>query len=185
VQSTTGKPAAGSQPEGGIDAGRALEEWRSRVPASLREAAGLPEHDMHRLFAGADRVLREPSPQALQQIESLAYQIGRRVLPVLGLDPVLRYLRDEFLRVLEQRLGSTAWRGEAPVALIGARVTDALWRAHTDALQTSIQRQREQSLEQELMLAKRIQQRLLPTDRLQNLKGMGLLPRLKSRASAP
>src|SRR5207249_69354 len=116
-------------------------EWRARVPASLREAAGLPEHDVHRLFTGVGRALREPSPQSLEGIEALAYQIGRRLLPVMGLEPVLRYLRDEFLLVLGQQLAAAPERrpDEAGIALIGARLSDAFWRAHTDALQQRIE----------------------------------------------
>ena len=39
---------------------------------------------------------------------------------------------------------------------------DAFWSAYADALQRTISRQRDERLEQELTLAKRIQQRLLP-----------------------
>jgi sigma-B regulation protein RsbU (phosphoserine phosphatase) len=156
----TSGPAAASRREPAIDAEHALGEWQSRVPASLRDGGGLPEHDVGRLFALADRVLRDASPRSLQELETLAYQIARRVLPALGLEPLLRYVRDDFLVVMTRQLAHG--REGAPVALIAARVTDALWRAHADALQQMIQRQRDQSLEQELMLAKRIQQRLLP-----------------------
>jgi len=150
--------------ERGIDAESAREEWKARVPGSLRDGGGIPEHDVGRLFAAADGVLRSASPQALQEIEALAYQLARRVLPALGLEPLLRYLRDEFVGVLSRQVGEGAGdeRGAGSTALIAARVTDALWRAHADGLQRTIQRQRDQSLEQELMLAKRIQQRLLP-----------------------
>jgi sigma-B regulation protein RsbU (phosphoserine phosphatase) len=117
-----------------------------------------------RLFLQAGQVLQEPSPRSLQELETLAYQIARRVLPVLGLEPMLRYLRDAFIDVLGRQNG-VAIEGSsagARFALIAARVSDALWRAHADTLDQTIQQQRDQSLEQELMLAKRIQQRLLP-----------------------
>src|SRR5262249_51399724 len=116
------------------------------------------------LFLQAGQALQHPSPRSLEELDALAYQIARRVLPALGLEPTLRYLRDEFIVVLGRQYGVVPQedRESARVALIAARVTDALWRAHTDTLQQTIQRQRDQSLEQELMLAKRIQQRLLP-----------------------
>jgi sigma-B regulation protein RsbU (phosphoserine phosphatase) len=150
-------------PERAIDAERALAAWRSRVPASLREGNGLPEHDVGRLFVHVGHVLREPSPQALQELEALAYRLARRALSALGIEALLRYLRDEFIDVLGRQFrGGAAMPADSPVALIAARVTDALWRAHTDTLEQTIQRQRDPQLEQELMLAKRIQQRLLP-----------------------
>jgi sigma-B regulation protein RsbU (phosphoserine phosphatase) len=42
------------------------------------------------------------------------------------------------------------------------RVTDAIWRAHTDGLHETIRRQQQERLQHELTLAKRIQERLLP-----------------------
>jgi serine phosphatase RsbU (regulator of sigma subunit) len=164
VSSPSRKSSDLAVPRQVIDMERALAAWWSRVPLSLREGSGLAEHDVGRLFAHAGHAIQECSPQALQEIEALVYRMARRALPELGLEPLLRYLRDEFIDVLGRRLrdGVDAASAEGPIALVVARVTDALWRAHTDALEQTLQRERNQHLAQELMLAKRIQQRLLP-----------------------
>src|SRR5437899_2719040 len=93
----TGRAVGGAQPEGVHEGERAMGEWQSRVPASIRESAGLSEHEVSRLFAAAERALRRPSSQALQEVETTAHEIGRQALPALGLEPALRYLRDEVL----------------------------------------------------------------------------------------
>lgn len=145
-----------------LDVARALAAWRARVPLALRGENGLSEHEVGRLFAHAGQALREPSPQALHELEALAYQTARHALPSLGLEPLLRYLRDGFLEALRPQLAEFLDAAEAPLAALAARVTDALWRAHTATLEQTIQRQRDQPLDHELTLAKRIQQRLLP-----------------------
>jgi hypothetical protein len=145
----------------GIDPEKLREEWAARLPEGLRRQAPAVEAEMTRLLAAALRVLEEPTPNFLAQTEAAARAIARRVVGNTTVDLLLRAFRDELIRLLVRHI---SYEQRAPTALahLSSSLGDAFWSEHTQALQRTIARQRDAQLEQELTLAKSIQQRLLP-----------------------
>jgi hypothetical protein len=146
---------------GAIDLDRVYEEWSARLPETLRLEAPLPEAELRRLVQCAARVLDEASPQALGQLEAVARTIARTAAETVTVELLLRYFRDELARILF-RHGPHEPRIAITLTQLVNRVGDAIWSAHAEALQGTISRQRDERFEHELMLAKSIQQRLLP-----------------------
>lgn len=157
----TDAPSVQRRTGGVVDLERVYEEWSARLPESLRREAALPDAEIRRLVECAARVLEDPSPQTFAQLEITARVIARLVVDHATVEVVLRYFRDEFARILS-RHASPDLRAAAVLAQLVSRIGDAFWSAYTEALQRTISRQRDERLEHELMLAKRIQQRLLP-----------------------
>ncbi|MFN3650138.1 MAG: PP2C family protein-serine/threonine phosphatase [Armatimonadota bacterium] len=144
-----------------LDLQQAQLEWLRSLPERVRETVLRPR-DITRILDRSAQVVRGAGHQALAELDAEAYRVATEMEPAVGLEATLRYLRDSLGRALR---GAYAGReSEASVAIdrIITCVTDAVWRAHTDSLEETIRRQQEDRLSQELMLAKRIQERLLP-----------------------
>jgi hypothetical protein len=142
-------------------------EWEACVPAPLRREATVSEAEWQKLAHLAARALEHDEPEALAEAEAVAYHLGQRVVHALGLGALLTEFRDALGRCLATHL-SPPRPGEDPAApglrLVAFlnRLNDGFWRAHSEVLTQTIEQQRAQSMEQELRMAKRIQQRLLP-----------------------
>jgi phosphoserine phosphatase RsbU/P len=152
---------AKSRTAGTVDLERIYAEWLARMPESLRREAPLPEAELRHCLQCALRVLEDPSLQALSQVEAATRAIARPVIAHSTVEILLRSFRDELARLLFRHVPPDR---RVPTAIIqlASRVGDAIWSTHTEALQATISRQRDERFEQELILAKSIQQRLLP-----------------------
>jgi hypothetical protein len=144
-----------------LDLEQIYTEWLTRLPESLRREAPVPEREMRQLLQCAPRVLDDPSPHALGQAEVCARSLARVVIESATVELLLRYFRDELARALFRHVPHDP-RICTAFAQFVSRVGDAFWSAHTENLQLTISRQRDERFEQELLLAKTIQQRLLP-----------------------
>lgn len=136
----------------------AAARWHALLP---REAAALCRvetlEELLRLSARA----RQDGQEALQELRQLAYDVARMLEERLGHQATLHYLRDGLSRALGD--GETSLcSGTEHAGRIVAAVSDAAWEARTDILEAAIQRHQADRMRQELMLAKRIQERLLP-----------------------
>jgi hypothetical protein len=154
-------PRAASTEPAEIDLERLQADWLGRLPERLRTEAGLPEAACGRLLEAAVRVLLDASPPALSAAETAARAVARQMADGASMEVLLRFFRDDLARVLIRHVPH--WQ-RAPTALaqLAGRIGDAFWSEHVLALQRTISRQRDERLEQELTLAKSIQQRLLP-----------------------
>lgn len=94
----------------------------------------------------------------LAELEREVYPIAAALEERLGLETALRLLRDGLSAALSQVAGDHCAKAER----ILLRVTDAAWQTHADTLRETIRRQQEDRYQQELTVAKRIQERLLP-----------------------
>ena len=139
---------------------RARDAWLRELPAELTHSLLRPK-DLESLLQRCESYLELDSPERLAEIESEVYRIARELEHRVGHAATLHYLRDGLARALQGFPGATESRPAALLRII-ARVTDAVWSAHSDVLEATIHRQREERIMQELKLAKRIQERLLP-----------------------
>ncbi len=159
-----------------IDLVRLREEWVDRLPDDLGLPSKFAETELQQLMEAALRVLREPSPNALAETDAAARAIACRVVDEATVEVLLRFFRDELIRTLVRHV---PYEERAPTALaqLGNHLSDAFWSEHTEALQRTISRQRDERLEQELTLAKTIQQRLLPR-RIPTIAGFDIAGRV-------
>jgi hypothetical protein len=157
TEATVAKPRVAQA----VDLEQIYTEWLTRLPESLRRDAPVPEREMRQLLLCAPRTLEDPSPQCLGQAEVAARALARVVIESATVELLLRYFRDELARALFRHVPHDP-RACAALAQFVGRVGDAFWSVYTENLQRTISRQRDERFEQELMLAKTIQQRLLP-----------------------
>jgi hypothetical protein len=147
-------------PEQILDHERARREWRRVLPAGVRNRVLHPQ-DVDRLLRCAEQFLAYGQPEALGELDAQVYNLAGRLQAEIGQGSTLRYLRDGLTCALLPFAGAFPDGPERAARLL-SRVSDAIWTAHTDALKDTIQQQRRDRLHQELMVAKRIQERLLP-----------------------
>jgi hypothetical protein len=141
-----------------LDAAQADVEWARRLPEAALEL--LPEAVRSQVLALAQRYAKTGAPDDLGEFETAVYAWAREVEPRAGREFALRFLRDG----LADALAAVSPEGRSLPAheRLILRATDAVWAAHTDGLQETIRRQQQERFQQELMVAKRIQERLLP-----------------------
>lgn len=152
---------------GKLDAATLAREWSACVPAPLRREATVSDTEWNLLANLAARGLESDAPEIGAEAEALAYRLGEQVIQSLGLGSLLTDFRDALGRCLAVHLPAPkagedlATPGRRLVHFMN-RVNDGFWRAHGELLTQAAGQQRDQSMEQELRMAKRIQQRLLP-----------------------
>lgn len=139
---------------------RARDAWLRELPAELQRSL-LCARDLEGLLQCSERCLELDSPERLAEIESEVYRLARELELQVGHAATLRYLRDGLARALQSFSHGSEQRAACLIRIV-ARVTDAVWSAHSDLLKATIHRQREERIMQELTVAKRIQERLLP-----------------------
>lgn len=139
---------------------RARDIWLRELPTELQHTLLRPR-DLESLLQRSEQYLEVDSPERLAEIESEVYRLARELERRVGHAATLRYLRDGLARALMGYPEVTDTRSAGLLRII-ARVTDAVWSAHSDVLEATIHRQREERMMQELTVAKRIQERLLP-----------------------
>jgi len=152
--------AAQEASSSGLDPAEALSEWLHALPDEVRGDL-LSPRDLIRLLQRASVFIGSGATDALGELEADVYRIAAELERVVGQDATLRYLRDGLTRALVPCLHRSPTCAEA-VGRIISRATDAVWRAHADVLEETIRTQHHNRLQQELTLAKRIQERLLP-----------------------
>jgi serine phosphatase RsbU (regulator of sigma subunit) len=149
--------AAANERSMALDVERVLEKWRHALPEAVRSGV-LDERELLLVLNRVERYLRTESGECLAELDAHVHRLARRVEEQCGHQATLRYLRDAPVRAL-----SGSFRGEGlPLARVFFRITDAVWSAHAEALEETLRQARDDRLHQELMLAKRIQERLLP-----------------------
>lgn len=136
------------------------EVWQQLLPPTIQETFLRPD-DSARLLAWARRFLRASGPEMLAELEEEAHRVACRLEEAVGPEAALHYLRDGMSQALLAEVQPGADWTER-VLRITARVSDAVWKAHVERLQRTIQAQRDEQFAKELQVAKRIQQRLLP-----------------------
>jgi len=143
-----------------VERAPAEAQWLRSLPAEARDHL-LSSADIAHLLNAAERFIASGASDHLAELEAEAYRLAIQIDGNAGLQACLRYLRDGLAHALAP-CAERSTACAAAVTRIVARVSDAVWQAHTDALQGLIERQQLDRLQQELMLAKRIQERLLP-----------------------
>jgi serine phosphatase RsbU (regulator of sigma subunit) len=143
-----------------FDAAAADEIWLRALPPAVGEDPVGPLGPVvrARILELCAQYLRTGAGDVLTELDREVYPVATALEHRLGHQTALRLLRDGISIALAQLAGSHSALAEQ----ILLRVTDAAWQTHADMLQETIRRQQEERYQQELMVAKRIQERLLP-----------------------
>lgn len=107
--------------------------------------------------------LNAGAPEALAEVEVASFRLARALERRWGRDGMLRWLRDGLVTAVAAGQSGAEVDPERLGRLV-ARVSDAAWAAHDELLEAAVQRGQQDRIGQELRLAKRIQERLLPRD---------------------
>lgn len=140
---------------------KGMDRWET----SLR-AAKLDLHDTLRELVWellveccefVESELEEPQRDAYR----LASDVGRRLAERMDRREAVFYFRDVLLNSIIQEIGE--WQAAVPSAMtFFMAVGDAIWEAFAERLRSSIRQEKRQRLTEQLRIAKRIQQHLLP-----------------------
>ncbi len=134
-------------------------EWLRQVPPEV-QAHLLSPRELERVLELTARLIPSGDPAQLEKLHAELHRLALRLQLHMGHRAALRYLRDDLRQVLLLLPGLDA----APelLARILCRASDAVWEAHVETLQEPSHARGTQPTRQELLLAKRIQERLLP-----------------------
>lgn len=157
-----------------------LGVWVHSLPSSMRSIPPRIEERMEELLLLAREYLEEPGSEVAEDTVTCAYELALFALEQSESRRTLIALRDGFQNAILHQFAFSAEMGRALVSLFNL-VTDAFWRAYTDRLRRTIRFQIRESFTQELRLAKRIQQRLLPKV-IPHIEGFDLAGRLRPAA---
>lgn len=137
--------------------------WRGTLPDGVRDGP-LASDQTARLLDRALRFMRTSSPDDLAELEEETYRLACGLESQVGPEAAMRYLRDGLSRALAIDLKELPPHpsGDGNLVRVVNRLSDAVWKAHVDRLQATIEQQRHDQLAKELQVAKRIQERLLP-----------------------
>lgn len=138
-----------------------LAAWQGILPSELRELAHSVSERVKDLLLLMYEYLSSASAQTAEDIHHLAYQIAQRVLEESDYRTVVSFFRDS---LQEAVIAYTPLSGEKIPRILSFfnMVTDAYWQAHIDDLRKMIRQQSRQRFGNELRVAKRVQERLLP-----------------------
>lgn len=138
---------------------KALPAWADQLPAVVHPRL-LALDEMARILTLAAEVASSDDAEADASLQAQSYRLANQLLPDLGPELTLRFIRDYMVRALEQSPPPGA--SAADLARVASRVSDGVWRCNSDLQSQTIQRLQSHEIRQELSLAKRIQERLLP-----------------------
>jgi hypothetical protein len=142
-----------------LDRPLAQIEWLRLLPEEARET--LRPRAVGRLLEITAAFMQDGRSEHLAELETHVYGLARALEAQFGQESSLRFLRDALVHALAPAVRASPASAEA-VGRVISRVTDSVWKAHTDVLEETIQAQTREGLRRELTLAKRIQERLLP-----------------------
>jgi len=138
-----------------------LEAWLAHIPSGVQAPTDEQQAQMRELVILFREYLEGDSEDLADDISTTAYDLALMGLRHLGRRDVIRAYRDAFQQAV---LGHVRLTANTTVKLLSFFniITDTYWRAYSDKLRRAVRAQHQEALAQELLVAKRIQQRLLP-----------------------
>lgn len=140
---------------------QALHSWESSIGAAAKSVTPEIENSVWELLVFCADNLTEPSTDIDEEIARIAYDLATMVLQYSDVRSLHRDFRDALIDAVLQHAPATEF---SPRRLIhfANLLSDAYWVAYSDRLRRTISHQRTSRLSEELHMAKRIQERLLP-----------------------
>lgn len=139
----------------------ALQSWKSAVARTIRRLDPAIEDLVWEVLLLCSDYLDSPSSELEDDIYKAAYELGQKVLQARDLKSVNEIYRDALLDSIYHHVpidSDSAYR----IVKFANILSDAFSQAYSDVLKRTIRHQRAEGLSNELRLAKRIQQHLLP-----------------------
>lgn len=141
------------------DASKALAAWLRLVPREIQRELLLPA-EITGVLERVRHFLQNGDAAQLEEVHAEVHRLAMRLQHRVGQAATVRCLRDG----MRMGLLSMPEASEDPelIARVLCRASDAVWEAQVEALQEALLTRFPEPSRQELMLAKRIQERLLP-----------------------
>lgn len=154
--------------------GGAQAEWLRRIPPEF--SGSISAADVDGLTKIAERYITRGLPDDLAELGAAVRRLASLMEAKVGHEATLRCLRDGFTAALTAGTTLRPGAAEAVTRLVTV-ATDSVWAAYTDALQEPLREEHARRFRQELMVAKSIQQRLLPKE-IPNIPGFDIAGRV-------
>lgn len=138
-----------------------LDTWLSRMPADSPPASAQYLSLMHELVLLFRDHIEKPDEDVSDDIRTCAYELAVLALRHMDRREMIRLFRDALRDSLLHHV-RIAPNSVPKILTFMDLVTDSYWRAYSDKLRRAMRIQHREAMSQELRLAKRIQQRLLP-----------------------
>lgn len=139
-----------------------LESWQSLMPDPAPNAP--IQRQMEEMVLLFREYLDSPSEEVTEDVATLAYELAVNVLEITDRRGLIAGYRDALANAAVRHVRLSSPNTGRKLLAFFNLVTDSYWRAHADRLRRALRFQHRESLGQELRLAKRIQQRLLPKE---------------------
>ena len=153
-----------------------LDTWLSRLPSDSPAASEPYLRQMRELVLLFRDYIEDPSEDVSDDVRTCAYELAVLALQDMHRRDVIRFFRDALRESLLHHV-RIAPHTVPKILTFMDLVTDSYWRAYSDKLRRAMRIQHHQAMSQELRLAKRIQQRLLPKI-IPNIPGFQIAGRL-------
>ncbi|MGQ9525292.1 MAG: PP2C family protein-serine/threonine phosphatase [Armatimonadota bacterium] len=153
-----------------------LDTWLARVPLGSPAAGEQYRQRMRELVLLFRDYIEDPNEDVADDVRASAYELAVLALQDMDRREMIRLFRDALRESLLHHVRIAP--NTVPVILTFMDlVTDSYWRAYSDKLRRAMRLQHREARSQELRLAKRIQQRLLPKT-IPNIPGFQIAGRL-------
>jgi len=153
-----------------------LQTWLTLMQINSHAPSEAELRQMKELVLLLREYLEKPSEDAEDDIRSCGYELAVLAFQNLDRRDVMRLYRDALQEAVLRHVRLTQ-NTFVKVLVFMELVTDAFWRAYSDKLRRAMRLQHREAMSQELRLAKRIQQRLLPKE-IPNIPGFQIAGRL-------
>lgn len=139
-----------------------LEAWLGLVPPEASDLAASLAEPVKDLLLLMYEYLSGARGEVEEDTSHLAYRIAQQVLDEEDYHTLIRVFRDALQDAVVDYTTSVDGERARNLLAFFNTVTDAYWQAQSDNLRKTIRHQYRERLDNELRVAKRVQQRLLP-----------------------
>jgi sigma-B regulation protein RsbU (phosphoserine phosphatase) len=155
---------------------QALQDWKTTHSTELGTQGPEVETLIWELLVLAADFMTDPSIDTAAEVSRIAYDLGVVVLNASDVNRLNQIYRDDLIEAMLRYIPASQYSLQNIIRFANL-VSDAFREAYTDRLRRLISRQRASRLSEELTLAKRIQERLLPK-RIPHIPGFQIAGRV-------
>lgn len=140
---------------------QALHYWKAELGDAARPLTPKVESAVWDLLLLCADDISDPSSDTADEITRVAYDLAVSALETFSMTELYQYFRDDLVSAVLKHIPQDSETASSMIR-ISNLISDAFRDAYADRLRRTISRQRTARVSEELQLAKRIQERLLP-----------------------
>jgi hypothetical protein len=140
---------------------RAMDVWQSRMKRADSEVSDTMREKVWELLVLCGESIETGCTDPPRDAYRLSSEIGRSLVVKMEQREAIQYYRDELLRCVLTELQSYPYAAPC-VMLFFYAIGDAIWESYAEILRVNLRQEKRRRLSEQLKVAKRIQQHLLP-----------------------